>query len=301
MNVQTEIDRIISAVSDAHEKVVAKGGTSSAPYTVEKLANAIGTITTPVLQAKTVSPKTTSQSVTPDSGYNGLSKVTVNAMSTATQATPSISVSEAGLITASATQSAGYVSSGTKSSTKQLTTQAAKTITPTTSSQTAVSKGVYTTDVVTVAAIPSKYVDTSSATAVDREIANGKTAYVNGSLVTGTGLIYKKTTLTGWYGSGAVSGTTASCKYVRLLKNSGFTIIGGWLNITAGDTKYQLRFGGAGTSSTFKGMSNNQSTNSPGIGLYNGYMIAYIPSTKCNSLGIATPDSIEVVVYYRQF
>ena len=66
------------------------------------------------------------------------------------QATPSITVSSAGLITASATQSAGYVAAGTKSATKQLTTQAAKTVTPSTSNQTAVASGVYTTGAVTV-------------------------------------------------------------------------------------------------------------------------------------------------------
>ena len=76
-------------------------------------------------------------------------------VATATQATPSISINSSGLITASSTQSAGYVSSGTKSSTKQLTTQAAKTVTPSTSAQTAVSSGVYTTGAVTVAAMPT--------------------------------------------------------------------------------------------------------------------------------------------------
>ncbi len=105
----------------------------------------------PTLQEKTVTPSTLAQSVTPDTGYDGLSKVTVNAMPTATQATPSIVVDTNGKITASATQSAGYVSAGTKSATKQLTTQAAKTITPTTSSQTAVASGRYTTGAVTVA------------------------------------------------------------------------------------------------------------------------------------------------------
>lgn len=69
---------------------------------------------------------------------------------TANQATPTISVSSGGLITASATQGEGYVAAGTKSGTKQLTTQAAKTITPGTTQQTAVASGRYTTGAVTV-------------------------------------------------------------------------------------------------------------------------------------------------------
>lgn len=72
-------------------------------------------------------------------------------IASATQATPSITVSSGGLITASATQSAGYVTSGTKSATKQLTTQAGKTVTPGTSQQTAVASGRYTTGTVYVA------------------------------------------------------------------------------------------------------------------------------------------------------
>lgn len=105
-------------------------------------------------QAKTATPSTSQQVIKPDSGY-ALSQVTVNAMPTATQATPSISVSSGGLITASAQQAAGYVSAGTKSATKQLTTQAAKTVTPSLSQQTAVASGAYTTGAVTVAPITS--------------------------------------------------------------------------------------------------------------------------------------------------
>lgn len=69
----------------------------------------------------------------------------------AAQATPGISVSSNGLITASASQGEGYVAAGTKSATRQLTTQAGKTVTPGTSRQTAVSSGRYTTGAVYVA------------------------------------------------------------------------------------------------------------------------------------------------------
>ena len=44
MSVQTEIDRISTAVQNAHLKVIEKGGTSAAPYLVANLPDAIDTI-----------------------------------------------------------------------------------------------------------------------------------------------------------------------------------------------------------------------------------------------------------------
>lgn len=66
-------------------------------------------------------------------------------------ATPSISVSSAGLITATSTQEEGYVNAGSKNATKQLTTQAGTTITPGTSQKTACASGRYTTGTIYVA------------------------------------------------------------------------------------------------------------------------------------------------------
>lgn len=76
----------------------------------------------------------------------------------------------------------------------QLTTQAAKTITPSTSSQTAVASGVYTTGAITVAAMPSGTAGTPTATkgtvsnhavTVTPSVTN-TTGYITGGTKSGT-------------------------------------------------------------------------------------------------------------------
>ena len=135
-------------------------GTSADLLSGKQLISSEGTIVTGTIPTKTSSDLTASgATVTVPSGYYN-SQVT-KSVDTANQATPSVSIDANGKITASVTQTAGYVSAGTKSGTKQLITQASKTITPSTSSQTAVASGVYTTGTVTVAAIPSTYVQPS--------------------------------------------------------------------------------------------------------------------------------------------
>lgn len=161
-------------------------GTAADLLSGKQLIDQEGNVVTGTIATNTARNLTASgATVTVPAGY--YASQATKSVSTATQATPSITVSSSGKITAKSTQSAGYVSSGTKSATKQLTTQAAKTITPSTSSQTAVASGVYTTGAVTVEAIPSTYVKptatkaatTYTPTTTNQTIASG--TYLSGT------------------------------------------------------------------------------------------------------------------------
>lgn len=111
--------------------------------------------TVPNLQEKTVTPTKSEQIVTPDSGYDGLSNVTVKAMIAAWQSDPKVEVYSDGLVSASVTQTAGYVDAGTVNGGLQLPTQSGMTVTPTTSDKLAVSSGKYTTGDITVKGDPN--------------------------------------------------------------------------------------------------------------------------------------------------
>ena len=82
MSVQSEIDRIITAVGNAYSKVSEKGGTVPSSQTVANLATAIGSIPAgggaPSLQSKALTITSNGTvSVTPDAPYDALKKVDV--------------------------------------------------------------------------------------------------------------------------------------------------------------------------------------------------------------------------------
>lgn len=144
------------------------------------------------LQAKSVEPKEATQNITPDSGYNGLSKVTVSAISS-TYIGSAITRydSEDGNIvlspsnTSQAIAGGYYVPGGNTARVlyvDEITVEAKEDpqiITPENS------EGVCFAKTIKVPKIPSNYIKTEDATATASDILSGKTAYVDGKKVTG--------------------------------------------------------------------------------------------------------------------
>ena len=164
------------------------------------------------LQAKAVTPTKKQQNIQPDSGYYGLSGVTVEAIPEAYQDVSSVTAGAADVLTgkiivlADGTVRAGeMVDNGAVSKTLDATTITytipkgyhngsgtvkivleEKTVTPTKSAQTITPTSGKALGKVTVEAIPAEYVDTSDANATAPKILDGYSGWVGGVKVEGS-------------------------------------------------------------------------------------------------------------------
>ena len=214
----------LDTCADAIDGIVNQGAVSATvqegdTYTIPKgYHNGAGTVSgvsgggSYNLQSKSVTPTKQQQSITPDSGYYGLSDVTVNAIpenyqdvSSVTAAASDVLVGKIFVTSAGAVTTGEMPNNGAVNKTQTAQEQnytipkgyhsgagsvsispESKTATPTKAQQTiSPTAGKVLTSVV-VEPIPAQYVDTSDATATAAQILDGATAYVDGELVEGT-------------------------------------------------------------------------------------------------------------------
>ena len=164
------------------------------------------------LQSKTVTPTKKQQNITPDSGFYGLSDVTVSPIPDAYQNVSSVTAAAGDVLTGKVYVLAdGTVTTGTMpnigAATKNLDvttitytipkgyhngsgkvsiTLETKTVTPTKSAQDITPTSGKVLSKVTVAAIPDEYITTTDADAVAANLLDGKSAYVKGAKIEGT-------------------------------------------------------------------------------------------------------------------
>lgn len=246
MSVQTEITRIqtarntlrtkavelgiaqstakLDALATAFDSIENQGAVSATvqegdTYTIPKgYHNGSGTVSGVAgggsynLQSKAVTPTKKQQSITPDSGYYGLSDVTVAAIPENFQDVSSVTAAAADvlankvIVTADGTVTTGTMANnGAVSKTLDTTTKSYtipqgfhsgtgsvsivtedKTATPTKAPQSVTAAPGKVLGTVTVEAIPAEYITTTDADALAADILAEKTAYVNGVKVTGT-------------------------------------------------------------------------------------------------------------------
>lgn len=280
MSIQTEITRLSTARNAIRDKLVELGlaestakidtlataiegidnkGAVSATvqegdtYTIPKgYHNGSGTVSgvagggNYTLQSKTATPTKKQQSITPDSGYYGLSDVTVAAIPEAYQNVSGVTATAAdvlanktivtadGTVTAGTMPNNGAVSKALDASTTSFTiakgyhsgtgkvsiTAETKDVTPTKAAQSITPTSGKVLTKINVAAIPDKYVDTTDADAVAANILADKTAYVNGTKVIGT-----------MVDNGATGGTIDGLSITSYTIPSGYTS-GGTVSLT---------------------------------------------------------------------
>lgn len=223
LGISTGTDKL-NIIADSFDGIVNQGAVSAQvqegdTYTIPKgYHNGSGTVSgvsgggNYSLQSKTVTPTKQQQNITPDSGYYGLSDVTVSPIPDQFQDVSSVTavsgdvlankvfVTKEGEVATGTMVNNGAASKTLDAVTTSYTIPAGyhngagavsivtetKTATPSQTSQTISPTSGKVLTQVTVEAIPAEYVITTDATAQAGDILAEKTAYVNGEKIEGT-------------------------------------------------------------------------------------------------------------------
>lgn len=246
----SEIDSIVNR--GAVDATVQEGETYSIPAGYH---NGSGTVSgvagggNYTLQAKTVTPTTSQQTVTADQGKYGLSSVTVNAIpsnykdvSSTTAAPGDVLATKVFIDSEGATQTGTMTNNGAVSKTLDTTTNnqsytvpsgyhngsgtvgivlEEKSVTPSTSAQNVTPTSGKVLSKVAVAAIPAKYGDTTGDDAVAANLLYGKIAH---TIVNGTATQIEGTMANNGAISGTIDGLTTTSYSVPAGYTSGGTV-----------------------------------------------------------------------------
>lgn len=194
MSVQTEIDRIIQAVAEAHEKVLEKGGTTAVPYLVANLKTAIDSIPLGVKLPTLTNPGAAANLLEGKQLIDQEGNVVDGAMPEVELAKPVVKLGgkygngNNSEIYVSVTQEPGYVSGGTKEAyaTVPNMTQP-RTVTPSLQPQTIRCNGYMMLTDILVEAVPEEIVpDWNQVTATAADVRTGKSIATTDGIVEGT-------------------------------------------------------------------------------------------------------------------